>query len=268
MSEPEGFLARWARRKGAARSGAEGKAPLSDASPVGTVRPSSDVAPLSPTLSHRTEHSERASELVRAEQSEVGGSLRDGPAEAPIADLALPTVDLSALPPIESITATTDIRAFLAPGVPEDLKRAALRRVWTVDPAIRDFVGIAENQWDFTMPNEIAGFGPLGEGVEVGKLVAKVLGDASPDDRSEGGRDDCNRGESEGADVIESGEKGGASSSPDEGQGPASEDPQGLESSQKSILRRNKDNNAAQYSSLDANDLDAPLRGHGGALPR
>ena len=37
-----------------------------------------------------------------------------------------------------SITAATDIRAFLAPGVPAELTRAALRRAWTADPAIRD----------------------------------------------------------------------------------------------------------------------------------
>jgi hypothetical protein len=33
--------------------------------------------------------------------------------------------------------------------VPQDLARAALRRAWTVDPAIRDFVGLFENCWDF-----------------------------------------------------------------------------------------------------------------------
>jgi hypothetical protein len=41
------------------------------------------------------------------------------------------------------------------------LTRAALRRVWASDPAIRDFIGIAENQWDFNDPNGIPGFGPL-----------------------------------------------------------------------------------------------------------
>jgi hypothetical protein len=29
---------------------------------------------------------------------------------------------------------------------------AALRRAWVSDPVIRDFIGIAENQWDFTNP--------------------------------------------------------------------------------------------------------------------
>jgi len=41
--------------------------------------------------------------------------------------------DLSSLPSLESITAGTDIRAFLNPGVPAELTRAALRRAWTTD---------------------------------------------------------------------------------------------------------------------------------------
>jgi hypothetical protein len=65
------------------------------------------------------------------------------------------------LPSIDSITADTDIVAFLKSGVPTELTRAALRRAWTSDPAIRDFIGIAENQWDFNDPNGISGFGRL-----------------------------------------------------------------------------------------------------------
>jgi hypothetical protein len=94
-----------------------------------------------------------------------------------------PGFDMSTLPPIESITATTDIRAFLAPGIPPDLARAALRRAWVADPAIRDFIGIAENQWDFNDPNAIPGFGSLGPLDDVRRLVAQVIGD--PLDRSE-----------------------------------------------------------------------------------
>jgi hypothetical protein len=69
--------------------------------------------------------------------------------------------DPASLPSIESIAADTDIIGFLRAGVPAELTRAALRRAWTSDPAIRDFIGIAENQWDFNDPNAIAGFGPL-----------------------------------------------------------------------------------------------------------
>jgi hypothetical protein len=96
-------------------------------------------------------------------------------------ETVLPAFDLATLPSIESITATSDIRAFLAPGVPEELTRAALRRVWLTDPTIRDFVGIAENQWDFTKPDSVPGFGSLQLTPEVRRMVANLIGDAPED---------------------------------------------------------------------------------------
>ena len=86
-----------------------------------------------------------------------------------------PAFDLSKLPSLDSITAATDIRPFLARGVPSALTRAALRRVWTADPAIRDFVGLAENAWDFTDPNAMPGFGPLETTDEVRRMIADVV---------------------------------------------------------------------------------------------
>jgi len=71
--------------------------------------------------------------------------------------------DVASLPPVESIVAETDIRAFLQSRVPWQLTQAALRRAWTSDPAIRDFIGIAESQWDFNDPDAMPGFGPLQE---------------------------------------------------------------------------------------------------------
>ena len=65
--------------------------------------------------------------------------------------------DPASLPTIESIGAEFNIRAFLEAGVPGDLARAALRRVWSLDPAIRDFVGLSENSWDFNAPGAMAG---------------------------------------------------------------------------------------------------------------
>jgi hypothetical protein len=84
--------------------------------------------------------------------------------------------DLSSLPPIDSIVANTDIAAFLRAGVPAELTRAALRRAWTSDSAIRDFIGIAENQWDFNDPNAIPGFGPLDPMENANDLLTPVVG--------------------------------------------------------------------------------------------
>jgi uncharacterized protein DUF3306 len=92
-------------------------------------------------------------------------------------DPPTPDVDLSSLPPIESIDGATDITAFLRQGIPQELSRAALRRAWTADPAIRDFVGLAENAWDFNDPNAMPGFGPLDcSEAELGELVDRIVG--------------------------------------------------------------------------------------------
>jgi len=91
--------------------------------------------------------------------------------------------DPASLPSIEAISVNTDIRGFLQSRVPAELTRAALRQVWTSDPAIRDFVGIAENQWDFNDPTAIPGFGPLLESDNVPDLLAQALGQQ---DRSAG----------------------------------------------------------------------------------
>jgi len=86
-------------------------------------------------------------------------------------------VDLSSLPSLESITGETDITAFLRKGIPQDLSRAALRRAWEADPAIRDFIGLAENAWDFNDPNAMPGFGPLDCTEEqLAALLERVVG--------------------------------------------------------------------------------------------
>jgi hypothetical protein len=87
--------------------------------------------------------------------------------------------DVASLPPIESIGAKSDVRAFLEAGVPGDLARAALRRVWSSDPAIRDFVGLSENSWDFNAPGAMAGFGPI-DGEDVGRLLTRLLAEPDP----------------------------------------------------------------------------------------
>jgi len=128
----------------------------------------------------RWSHRKRATKTPTPDDTEPArretrdaGSLTSVPPEN-----AVPALDITALPPIESMTATSDVRAFLAPGVPEDLTRAALRRAWVIDPTIRDFVGLAENQWDFTKPDSIPGFGSLDLTPELRRIVAGVFGDA------------------------------------------------------------------------------------------
>lgn len=86
-----------------------------------------------------------------------------------------PEFDITSLPSLESIGANSDIRAFLQRGVPQSLTRAALRRAWSADPAIRDFVGLSENSWDFNAPDSMPGFGPLNAD-EVRQAAARFFG--------------------------------------------------------------------------------------------
>jgi uncharacterized protein DUF3306 len=145
MSEREDFLARWSRRKHQAAEHAE-KAPIA-------------AEPDAPE-----------------QQAERDDSLDiENPFQA-----TEPLFDPATLPAIESISAETDIRAFLSPGVPAELTRAALRRVWTTDPKIRDFIGLADYAWDFHAPNGMAGFGPLEMTDELRRGIMAMLSRNQP----------------------------------------------------------------------------------------
>jgi Protein of unknown function (DUF3306) len=150
MSE-EDFLSRWSRRK------REAEESLNAPAPPQAERP---AAPM-PVLS-------AAAEPTTTPEPEE-------------------EFDLSTLPPIDSITKATDITAFLRKGVPLELSRAALRCAWVADPAIRDFVGLAENAWDFNDPNAMPGFGPLDQSPEqVRRLVERIVGGVRGEDETPG----------------------------------------------------------------------------------
>jgi Protein of unknown function (DUF3306) len=148
MSDRDNFIARWSRRKRAAQE-ADATAP--------PAAPDTGVAPAP------TGEGDRARTDAAALPSGAPTA-----AEAPF--------DVASLPPIESITAVSDIRAFLAPGVPAELTRAALRRVWTADPTIRNFVGLADYDWDFNTPGAMAGFGSLEMTDELRRCVTEMVG--------------------------------------------------------------------------------------------
>ena len=126
-------------------------------------------------MSEHEDFLSRWSRLKR--ESGMEGCVEEKPSvELPATDPAPAAVfDVATLPPIESIVADSDIRPFLALGVPAELTRAALRSAWAADPAIRDFVGIAESQWDFNDPAAIPGFGPLGVAESARALETRAL---------------------------------------------------------------------------------------------
>jgi Protein of unknown function (DUF3306) len=147
MTEPENFIARWSRRKREA------------ADEVETTKPAA-----APGVPDETTHTDDD----RGEASGVP-PVRSGASE-PASEF-----DWTKLPPVETITAESDIRAFLQAGVPPELTRAALRRAWAADPKIRDFVGLADYDWEFNTPGAIPGFGPLEMSDEVRRQVVQMI---------------------------------------------------------------------------------------------
>jgi Protein of unknown function (DUF3306) len=118
----------------------------------------------------------RWSRLKHESGLEGDGDEKRTPVPVASADVSSPPAfDPASLPPIESIVADSDIRIFLQAGVPADLTCAALRSAWTADPAIRDFIGIAESQWDFNDPAAMPGFGPLGAADYARHLVTQAV---------------------------------------------------------------------------------------------
>jgi Protein of unknown function (DUF3306) len=76
----------------------------------------------------------------------------------PAAEEAAPEpFDPNSLPPVSTLTAGSDYKPFLARGVPEELRRLALRRAWVTDPRIAGFRGFADYDWDCNAP----GYGQL-----------------------------------------------------------------------------------------------------------
>jgi hypothetical protein len=144
MTSPESFVSRWARLKRGSDI-QRGTNPFVDEPPASAAKTSA---------------------------TGVEGAI----VQPEIAATADAPFDPSSLPSIDEIGVDTDIRGFLQSRVPAELTRAALRQAWASDPAIRDFIGIAENQWDFNDPDAISGFGPLPEGYDVSGLLSQVLG--------------------------------------------------------------------------------------------
>jgi hypothetical protein len=114
-----------------------------------------------------------------AKQPDRGPAAADAdvPSAAVAESDAPPEFDLSGLPKLEDMTATTDITGFLGKGVPEHLRNAALRKSWALDPAIRNYVNPAlDYAYDWNTPGGVPGSGEIGAGMDVARLVSQIMG--------------------------------------------------------------------------------------------
>jgi hypothetical protein len=231
MSDDESFLARWSRRKRGAAAKTRGKPKPGKA---------------------------------------VGDPAREAPAASLPPDEAQPLFDPASLPPIESIGAGSDIRAFLAAGVPADVTRAALRRAWSSDPAIRDFIGLSENSWDFNASGGVPGFGSV-KAEDVCRLLEQAIGepeaaavaaDTAPSTRE--------------AISAESTRKSSPAAEPARQQPAADNSSQDRQKQDHDASADHRDRpareeaNAAMQHQSDERESSSllPRRGHGGALPQ
>jgi hypothetical protein len=263
MSDGENFIARWSRRKRQATEDVQ----------------ATQSAPVAPA----------DADADRARDANGTGTSGAG---TPVAGSALPEAstdspglpfDVASLPPVESITAESDIRAFLAPGVPPELARAALRRVWTADPAIRDFVGLAENAWDFNAPDSISGFGTLEMTDELRREVARIIGGGLASDEDDAPASTSRAGQTSAAAVespVEAATRtadAGESAAPEEqsncreqcSEQEPSRPSENEDDNPSAIARGDRVDFAPQYDPAEPDNIQVAVRAsHGRALPK
>lgn len=126
MAEDESnFLSRWSRRKRDPRPEPEGK---DVASPIGSpvASPAARPAP---------------------------GAAAEGAADTEEIDEEL----VAKLPDIDSLEEASDFKPFLAKGVPEVLRRRALRKLWRLNPVFANLDGLNDYDEDFTISATLVG---------------------------------------------------------------------------------------------------------------
>jgi len=214
MNDPDNFLSRWSRRK---RQAGEDK------------------------------EKNETGETVAAPAPENQQGIPAAPGAAPS-----PEFDVESLPPIETISAETDITAFMRTGVPETLKHAALRRAWASDPVIRDFVGLNENFWDAAGPDGIPGFGDLDPNLDVRRMVSELFGETPRQDTQP---------------VLEADRVADSSALPTDNLPEAADPPQATLPPAEELPQRNE-NAAAQIEPSESVPEKKISRRHGGAMPK
>ncbi|MDX6752256.1 DUF3306 domain-containing protein [Geminicoccaceae bacterium 1502E] len=129
MSDEQGFIGRWARRKAEVQRAAA---------------PVTEPAPPAP-----------APVFEAAHEPSPEPTIGDGPAAARPPSQGAGSAperafDPASLPPVESLTASSDYRDFLRAEVPAQLRRQALRHLWRSDPVFANLDGLLEHGEDYS----------------------------------------------------------------------------------------------------------------------
>jgi hypothetical protein len=191
---------------------------------------------------------------------------------------AEPEFDLSSLPSLDEIGPGTKVDAFLKKGVPADLSRAALRRAWVSDPAIRDFVGLSENAWDFNATEGVPGFGPLEMTDDLRRLVAGMFTPPDPQAGETSEPQGVSQTETAAVPAIVPSNHGSSSIVDCESQEQETEQNEVAEVANNPADRSTGSESKSQHSLVEKNPsgpspsdesiTKLTRRGHGGAMPR
>jgi hypothetical protein len=141
----DGFLGRWSRRK---------------------------LEALRPDPAREEEPGPAQDPVAAPDAAAPDASEQAGTAQEPEVDEAY----IAALPAVDEIGLHTDLKPFLRRGVPEALKNAALRRMWSVNPLIRDHADVAvDYHWDWNAPGGVPGGGGTLRPDRVAEMVRNLV---------------------------------------------------------------------------------------------
>ncbi len=130
-------LGRWSRLKHVARTAkteGTGEKSIGGAAPLAMAREKTDSTP--------------AAAKGDAEQA--------APGEQEGAETGTDSQAIENLPSVDSLGRDSDFTPFLAEGVPEELARAALRKLWRSDPVFADLDGLDDYDEDFSIIRTVA----------------------------------------------------------------------------------------------------------------
>lgn len=130
MNDERKVLSRWSERKAAARRGEAPPEPADETPAVAETSP-----------------------LPQDASADLAASDQALPADAtPAADDEMP-----ALPSVDELTPESDYTVFLKEKVPEQLRRAALRKLWASDPVLANLDGLNDYDEDYNLTTTVIG---------------------------------------------------------------------------------------------------------------
>ena len=147
---PEGPIRRWSRLKRTQTIPSE-KAGPSEKSGRGAAAPV--APPITPPITPENADGREVVALTDADERETSPASQPPPETD---ELQPDEFQPGELPDIASLDKDSDFSAFLRQGVPEELRRRALRVLWRSDPVLANLDGLNDYDEDFTIVHTVA----------------------------------------------------------------------------------------------------------------